>query len=717
MQAIKPVSGPRQYVDPSQREFVGFDTETALIEDHLPVPPLACLTTFVQSQSYIVNQVDARPFARELFKYALDRPHVTLTSHHTAYDTSEIAYNDPNDETVGMIFDLYDRGQFEDSLLTEKLSDIARGNYDQKKKGRWLSVHGQERRLYRYGLDECVFVRCGLKVDKSDDTWRMRYGQLINVPVAQWPEAARRYALDDPRYHWLLRMQQEHDEANDPQAAYVYADAGAQARAGFALQLARAWGICTDARQTTRMIDILRERQSKIMDDLIALGFVTPPKWRPRAKDWTKPKKNTKIVKAYVERVCLANGVEIPRVDDEDDESSVTFKAAAIEELGEKLPNNADVAKLMKIVEFGKTQKLLGYTEILRSGFEHPIHSEPNTLIANGRISWGSDSPDGADSPRKVNLTNLPRDPGIRECYIPHGVRFTPERSYERYFFSVDYSQLELCTVGQVQLWELGRSTIAELINADVDLHNRLSVMFLSLQGIHVTEAEFESLRKDERPILFGLSAEKVRDASKRANFGFWGGMGVDRFQSANRELKLPDEAVHVLKDAWRGAYPEEKEYFKDAAAIEKGSGTYVQLTSNRVRGGMGYSDAANTKFSGLAADGAKDALYRITRACYADRLSPAYGSRINAFIHDEFFGEVFATVAHEAATEIARLARLTMQLRIPDVKIKTSLALSLRWRKGAKTYYDDTGRLQPFEYSPKFAELVAAGKMVPEYA
>ncbi len=51
------------------------------------------------------------------------------------------------------------------------------------------------------GLDALAARYLGLDLSadkKSADSWRKRYGELIGVPVAEWPEEAYRYAADDP---------------------------------------------------------------------------------------------------------------------------------------------------------------------------------------------------------------------------------------------------------------------------------------------------------------------------------------------------------------------------------------------------------------------------------------------------------------------------------------------------------------------------------------
>lgn len=61
------------------------------------------------------------------------------------------------------------------------------------------------------GLDALAARYLGLDLSKDKkgaDAWRKRYGELIGIPVADWPEEAVRYAREDPRLTALVRVEQ-----------------------------------------------------------------------------------------------------------------------------------------------------------------------------------------------------------------------------------------------------------------------------------------------------------------------------------------------------------------------------------------------------------------------------------------------------------------------------------------------------------------------------
>jgi DNA polymerase-1 len=704
-QAIKRVSTAEDACAKA-REYIGIDTETALSTEANACPPLACYTVFSPRHNLhaIYDRMQA-PGAFEQTLRACLAEGITAVANHLPYDFVEMMNEAPH--LIPLVFEILDLGLAECTLLREKLDDIARARYDKKGKQRWHDL-GDGRKPYTYALAESLLLRCGIILNKDDDTYRQRFGEFVGLPISSFPQAAVDYALDDPKAHWLLARKQDADEEAEAAGPgyYVFANAPAQTRMGVCLQLMRARGINTDATHTLRLKQSLKERANKVQDDLIRQGFLRAGYMRPKAKTWVEPSKDTKLIKSAIIKACAYLGQQVKMTFKNDRNQPVWLSPSDISDDqltkvsmdAEQLEALEAAPSLFSLVEWNKVDKLIGYTTILETGFTHPIHSEPNTLVENGRISWGSDSPDGAASAKSVNLTNLPTERGVRECYIP---------TKGNLFFAVDYSQLELCAVAQVCLWLLHRSRLAELINEGIDLHCMLGSMFMTAMGQPITYEEFYARYKAGDEYI----TDVIRDAAKKANFGFWGGMGIDRFMTQHRELKLPRATVELLKHTWLTLFPEARDYFKLCGLIEETSGSIVQFISQRIRSGIDFCAIANGFFSALAADGAKEATYCITRAMYAESDSPCFGSWLVAFIHDEFLGEAPEATAAEAAEEVMRIAQWVMQQYIPDVKIRCSIALMRRWRKGAKAYRDSAGRLQPYEDSPAFAQLVAEGK------
>ena len=111
-----------------------------------------------------------------------------------------------------------------------------------------------------------------------------------------------------------------------------------------------------------------------------------------------------------------------------------------------------------------------------------------------------------------------------------------------------------------------------------------------------------------------------------------------------------------------------------------------VVTITGRLRGKVGFSQSRNTPFQGIAADGAKIALWNLFRS----------GFRVVAFIHDEFLIELPVDSDHtQAAKRVDRILCESMEQLTGTIPIVTEFALSDRWYKAAEAVFDDQGRLQ----------------------
>lgn len=238
-----------------------------------------------------------------------------------------------------------------------------------------------------------------------------------------------------------------------------------------------------------------------------------------------------------------------------------------------------------------------------------------------------------------------------------------------------------------------------------------------------MTGAQYEEFLKNKE-----RAEEKgYRQAAKAANFGFPGMMGAAKFviakkregekvcewtfrdgrcgEEKTREWKGRDldaplckrciEEAEKLRAFYLRQWPEMPNYFK---WVQAEGDTVEQFVSKRVRGGCSGPAAANTRFQGLAADGAKAAIVKMTEEMYLDSSSPLYGSRLMVFAHDESILEIPEEKAHEAAHRQAEIMVNEMRKFVPDVKVKAEPALMRHWSKSVTTKYDANGRLIPWE-------------------
>jgi DNA polymerase I-like protein with 3'-5' exonuclease and polymerase domains len=253
----------------------------------------------------------------------------------------------------------------------------------------------------------------------------------------------------------------------------------------------------------------------------------------------------------------------------------------------------------------------------------------------------------------------------------------------------------------------LGFSNIREALNDKQDLHLRLAGRFL---GVTYERAQELKRLKDA-----GLGAS--RQSAKPVNFGVPGLMGPERLADAAHagftffcELsgrRRPGEchgsscrecqtlAKGYIKD-YHHEWPEVKEYHK--YILNHTSDPFPAPLTGFLRGKVKGSEACNFPFQHLTSRMAKSALMTVSKECYTNRQSPAYGSRPWGFAHDEILAEVPADRAPEAADEICRLMLKAAQPWVPDVYLTAEPALMTRWWKGAECVRDSNGRLQVWE-------------------
>jgi len=123
--------------------------------------------------------------------------------------------------------------------------------------------------------------------------------------------------------------------------------------------------------------------------------------------------------------------------------------------------------------------------------------------------------------------------------------------------------------------------------------------------------------------------------------------------------------------------------------------GSEVCTLTGRVRGGISFTQGCNTPFSGLAADGAKLALFNLFQVGY----------RLAGFIHDEIVVEIpESSNMDQEARLIDQIMCESMQQVTPDIPIKCEYSLSRRWCKAAVPVFDANGKLCLWEPKDNYA-------------
>lgn len=659
--------------------YIGLDTETYLIQPGLQAPPLVVMSMVGDPAmgAALLLRNEALVTVRNL----LQNPEAHLVLQNAAFDMAVFASE--QDDLLPLIFAAYDAGRIHCTRIREMLLHNALEGLNDADGGPRVGFSLADIVKRRFGID--------LSADKTaPDAWRLRYAELDGKPLNEWPEEARRYAGDDAI--WALRIWQQQEE----QAEYLK-DAPGQTRAAFCLHLMQAWGILTEEAAVNELEIRLALSVETANENLLHAGLL---------KGATKKNKNTGIIevewsknsariKELVEQGFERQGLEAPRTEPSDrfpdgqiktDEE--TLRMAKVPDLAVLADSLGDAKLLSTYVQALKGRVKKGNTSQYEQrgryipGTGWLINASWNPLVASGRTSC-----------QKPNLQNPPRKGGVRECFVPR---------VGNWFLSVDYSFIELCTWAQACLDLVGKSDMAVAIRNGLDPHVDMGVEILRAEGRDVDYEACVAARKG------GQSwAKDARQLAKAANFGLPGGLGAATFVAyakATYGVELTEEKARDLKVVWRSKWSEADAYFAHVSGLQQFGASSFTVTLPRsgfVRAGCTFTSGCNTFFQGLAARGAKEALWLLTKACYgADPLLA--GCRVVAFVHDEFILEVPAERerAHAISERVQKLMIEGMQRFVPDVPIKAEPTLMARWYKEAEPAWGKDGLLEV--WSPK---------------
>lgn len=373
------------------------------------------------------------------------------------------------------------------------------------------------------------------------------------------------------------------------------------------------------------------------------------------------------------------------------------------------------------------------------------------------------------------NCQNPPRKGEVRPCFIPRAGWV---------FCSSDADTVELRALAYACLAFVGYSRMAEVLQRQAeaggpDLHVTLAAGIAGIsvdaaQALHLADdAEFANTRQLAKHVNFALAGGAGAQMFVIMAHGFgicltqsWAtadearasisdpfahdserqpevapvfsdgpdGKTVTRWVSVSAELERAEE----LRQIWFHTWPEMRPYFRIIGdMVREQDGTIRQLVSNRVRGDVRFTAAANSFFSGLVADAMKDACWVLSYECYTGRCwwcrgsgyrpygvsadgkpigggdgqecqrcgntgkSPLYGSRPTMFLHDE------PILEHPEAPDLrARAERQEstvvwcLQKWMPGIPFSSSYVITRRWTKGAKRLKaDPAAPVRPEKY------------------
>lgn len=640
-------------------QLAAFDTETHLIKPGRLIPKLVCGQFQIEKEAPSLH--DARGAFAEFRSLFVEG--YCIAGHNVSFDLAVMAEfglaNGDGGETLSLIFEGLREGVFSCTQIREQLLRIHDGTFH-------FDPH--ENLVPKFALAELVKRYTGQSIEHTKhgpDVWRTRYAELDGVPIDEWPDAARDYALADASHTASVWFAQSTPRTGKTGAVLVdehgrVTNEGSQLRAAFALLLCGAYGIRTDAQAVDKFGKEIALHVAESNAIAKEAGFLRPN----GSKDMT-------ALRCRVDNAYFSTGRKPPLTP----KGSTSTDGDTLKESGDPaLEAFADVAIY--------TTMQSRYLEPARSAVHVPKNPGWYPLIETGRVSC-----------REPNEMNPPRKGGYRECHVPRSGFL---------YCSVDYDMAEIKAMAQIHLWWFGESALADSLALGRDVHIDLGA---DLLGIPYEVAWAE--RKTPR-------VKNARQFAKIGNFGFMGGLGPKGFVEYARGYGIrihETERTYTadgteqfsgkeIRDMWLRKWPQMARYFERIKALTRfGDATIEHFISGRLRGGIGYTQCANGFFQGLVADGAKAALVNLTDACYDDRKSVLYNAvRPVLFLHDEIIAEVPEHSADECANEMTRIMVDSMQAYMPDVKVTASPALMRRWVKGADTVRDENGKLIPWE-------------------
>jgi len=712
-----------------------FDFETELMGEGKVIPPpvaLAIQDTETNEQMVLVGMDEMR----EGIEYMLGEDAICV-AHNLAFDACVAARAFP--DLASAIFDAVESGQWKCTVIREKLV--------------YLTTNGETEYCFGqklgYKLSECVMRRLGFEMgDKeAEDSWRLHYIELKDIPFEEWPQDAKEYILLDVLVLPDLFMDQQRsaDECEEARGYSCFAEETFRNTANMCLFFMSSRGFAIDKAEKARIESWLAEELKPERLALITFVGILRPAVPPRpykngAKDADG---NPKMVKGEPESRnmdVLREYVLLMHRDMPDDvairytEPSNRFPQGQLQVDREWLDEHDHLDPVIE--EYSHRQSLQKYvtTELPRMCREDGtsadiVHPSFDVLKKTGRTSSYA-----TKIYPSFNCQNVMAK--VRNCFVARD-------GY--WMFSLDYSQMELGTWAQKCLDVLGFSVMADIINEGIGPHEflgaQMAYKFEPMFREHCEEQgltdptkmeiyeEFYALKNSTDPKWAKYHSEEVngetqyksiykhfRTYAKPTGLGYPGGLGAKTFikySKATYGIIVDLQQSKDFFEVWSETFPEGPAWrnYVSKQCIDpyhKGKdedtgrprNKYIYTTPfGLVRPNADFCAVANgAGLQAPSANGALLALNRIMRECeIGDLKGKAFPM---GFIHDEFVGEVKADpeTAGPILSILADIMVESMMVVTPDVCAAAEPAMMLRWDKRAEPAFNDKGQLIPWE-------------------
>jgi DNA polymerase I-like protein with 3'-5' exonuclease and polymerase domains len=335
---------------------------------------------------------------------------------------------------------------------------------------------------------------------------------------------------------------------------------------------------------------------------------------------------NTSVLQSILEGVEVDMGITLPRTEK-------TGKIKTGEEVLAQLPNRHPFANAYS--KRAHDSKMVStYLSEGSIGNDGRTHTRFNMASTTRTTS------------SKPNMQNLPRKGGLRNMFIP-----TPGYILA----SVDYAQLELCSLAESCYRRFGHSKLLEVINSGTDVHKYMATFN--------TGKPIDEISKEDRNL------------AKVSNFGYPGGLSPTSFvdYAKGYGLDVTVEQAEQAYESWITAFPEMEQHLQpmDDLYSDFSGRFWTKTWLGFERRNATMPQICNTEFQSTGAYGAAVMLWN----------SYCKGFRMVNFIHDEIIPEIPMEEA--------------MRSVLQNVRILAEPALMTRWYKEAEPVLDDNNILK----------------------
>lgn len=456
--------------------MIAVDFETYLISAEEPIPRPVCLSYYDGTNSGVVVGSKMEQVLRSFLE-----SHELIIAHNMSFEFNVIDTHYP--QLRPLLYSKLKKKHLICTKIYEQLLDC------QRKKS-----------IMMFSLAKLVdaYFKVDISEDKKKpDAWRLRYHELVGVPVEEWDPEAVRYAIDDSI--WAYKVYQKQQQS-------MFLDISGSVMADCYLNKMGLLGTTIDKDRVLLIESELKAQIDEHVTVLETAGLLQ--------KKAGKYKKSMGLFRKMLE-------AEIPTIR-KTPKGVVSTSNEDIDYYLEVVDPESDLKKILtSFVEVMNAEKVLtAFVSRLKEA--HPlIRTQYKAVVSSGRTSSSSST----NFP-SVNMQQMPREVkgttwDIRNCFVPRpGFQIC----------SIDYAGLELTSAAH-QLHAI-TPTMGDMLltinkgDKPIDMHSMLAYKLMNMK--EKTKETYETFVEHKKEPRY----KAYRQMAKPINLGFPGGIGYDTMRS-----------------------------------------------------------------------------------------------------------------------------------------------------------------------------------------